>query len=65
MKKGVTRVGQVPPPLNLSSMTKEEIEHLVPWRYQSKDYFLKAPPPQSPSSLAPKSQALSTEVHKN
>jgi len=46
-------------------MTKEEIEHLVPWRYQSKDYFLKAPPPQSPSSLAPKSQALSTDVHKN
>jgi hypothetical protein len=46
-------------------MTKEEIEHLVPWRYQSKDYFVKAPPPQSPSSLAPKSQALSTDVHKN
>lgn len=36
---------------------------MVPWRYLSKDYFLKRASPLSPSSLAPKGFALSTETH--
>ena len=43
-------------------MTKEEIEQLVPWRYLSKDYFIKKASPLSPSSIAPKAYALSTET---
>jgi hypothetical protein len=43
-------------------LSKEEVEQLVPWRYLSKDYFLKRASPLSPSSLAPKLFALSTET---
>ena len=61
----VTRPRQVrasPLVQGLQQLSKEDIEHLVPWRYSSKDYFLRAPPAMSPSSLAPKSNALSTET---
>jgi hypothetical protein len=61
----VTRPRQVrasPLVHGLQQLSKEDIEHLVPWRYSSKDYFLRPPPAMSPSSLAPKSNALSTET---
>jgi hypothetical protein len=59
----VTRPRQVKGALPITQLSKEDIEHLVPWRYSSKDYFVKPPPPMSPSSLAPKSNALSTETN--
>jgi hypothetical protein len=41
----------------------KEIEALVPWRYLSKDYFLRKANPLAPSSIAPKAYALSTEPY--
>ncbi len=49
--------------LDYPQLSPHEIEQLVPWRYLSKDYFLRRAPPLSPSSLAPKAQALSTQTH--
>jgi hypothetical protein len=63
-KFGKIKKGKPPPWLMmLPMMTRDEIEQLVPWRYSSKDYFLRKAAPLSPSSLAPKGHhALSTET---
>jgi hypothetical protein len=45
-----------------AQLTREEVERLEPWRYSSKHYFLRKAQPLSPSSIAPKTFALSTET---